>query len=63
MSSVTGKVKLDVSRHLANGNLDAASAILSKADSNAPKILGATREILEELKKSCKQLVITLVMY
>lgn len=51
MSSVTGKVKLDVSRHLANGNLDAASAILSKADSNAPKILGATREILEELKK------------
>lgn len=50
MAKVSGKAKVDVSRHLANGNLDAASSILSKVDSNAPKILSATRGLLEELK-------------
>lgn len=50
MSKVRGKARLDVSRHLANGNFEAASTILSKVDAKAPQILTATRTLLDDLQ-------------
>jgi len=51
IQTIPAKVETQVNKHLVNGEFDAAKALLSQYDSNAEKIVDATANTINQLKR------------